>query len=128
MIIDTSAMNYILIALGAVNIDFCKKHPTWIIPINGENHLCFPPACNDVEKIYDHLRNLFKEKTLIYIRGLIVASNIPPEFRTPIISHLSMRISHILMSREIMEIKKTVNDLNDKFNILIDVLQLNNPK
>jgi len=118
MIIDTHTIRYLTIALGGNNEISRKKNNHWTITFDDEDFLVFPKEHNNnVDDIIEHLNKLFQGRTLMQINDAIIMSDISYEFRAPIISHLSLLISNI-------ELKNMVQNLNDKFAILTDTLEL----
>lgn len=129
MIISRETINDIIIALGSCNDNLRKKHAMWSFDTNGEQHFIFPKdIINDTDKIITYLRNLLGGKTLMNVHNMIYYSDIEYNVRSPIMAHLSQLISNAKMSQEIVEIKNSIKDLNDKFAILMDVLELNKSK
>lgn len=127
MIINQETIDEIIISLGTRNDDLRTKRTYW--KFTKIDKFIFPKDnINDSGWTVQYLQNLFKGKSLIDVRDMIVYSNIEYSFRSPIIFHLSQLISNAKMSQEIIEMKNSIKDLNDKFAILMDVLELNKPK
>lgn len=128
-IIDQETIDYIIIALGACNDNIRKKHMGWSFNIDNKSIPVFPKNdVDDMNKIDAYLQNIFEGRTLNDVYAIMIKSGIEYSFRSSIMSHLSLLISNAKMSQEIVEIKNSVKDLNDKFAILMDVLELNKPK
>lgn len=129
MIIDQETIDYIILTLGVYNsVDFRKQHINWLFDIDNKGYPVFPDNIHNANEIDDYLQGIFKGKTLIEVYDIMTYSFIGYEIRSRIMSHLSLLISNAKMSQEIVEIKNSIKDLNDKFSILINVLELNKLK
>ena len=126
-IINKETIDDIIISLGTRNDDFRSKHTYWKF-IKIDNFIFPKDNIDDTNKTVQYLQNLFEGKSLIDVRDMIVNSTIEYNFRGPILFHLSQLISNAKVSQEIVEMKNSIKDLNDKFAILMDVLELNKPK
>ena len=130
MIIDQDTIDYIILTLGVyVGKDFRETHSNWSFFINDKKYPVFPSNyVDDADRIDTYLQDVFEGKTLNEVYNIMTYSILGHKIRSSIMSHLSLLISNAKMSQEIVEIKNSVKDLNDKFAILMDVLELNKPK
>lgn len=126
-VIDNQTANYIVLALGT-----CKQQEfsvlNWKIKFGGIGYEIFPKNIIDFGDRVKHIRNIFIDKKIADVISQIISSSIDSDIRMMIVDHLTMILSNKNMSKEMNEMKKRVDDLNDKISILIDVLQLNNSK
>lgn len=123
-IIDGQAVNYIIMALG-----ICEQNnlleKNWKIKLNEIEYELFPEHILDFGDRVRYVKDIFIGKKISHVISQIMLTVIHSNNRMMIVDYLTLILLNKRMSMEMNEMKKRFDDLNDKFSILIDVLQIN---
>lgn len=123
-IIDGQAVNYIIMALG-----ICEQNnlleKNWKIKLNEIEYEFFPEHILDFGDRVRYVKDIFIGKKISHVISQIMLTVIHSNNRMMIVDYLTLILLNKRMSMEMNEMKKRFDDLNDKFSILIDVLQIN---